>query len=81
MFGKLLLASAAAFFFVSLGHLGFCALEFPVLIKQKPDCTGTPPSCIVNAECNRRGGSCATGGTNGEDGYKDPNGDNCGCQL
>lgn len=50
-------------------------------LTVKPDCKGTPPFCITDQACANRGGVCATGGTHGVDGYSDPNGDGCGCQL
>jgi len=46
------------------------------------DCTLAGEFCgNINAECTNKGGSCATGGTHGEDGWYDPDADGCGCQI
>lgn len=51
------------------------------ILAVKPDCVGTPPACIKDTVCKKRGGECTTGGVHGEGGYWDGNADNCGCQL
>jgi hypothetical protein len=79
---KMLLGSAVAFFVLSLAQFGHAAVLAAVQKpKPAPDCVGAPPFCITNQSCSVRGGSCATGGIHGEDGYNDINGDGCGCQL
>jgi len=47
------------------------------------DCSMTTLGICGNADadCTRRGGSCAINGTDGENGWHDGDGDGCGCQL
>lgn len=49
-------------------------------VAGKPDCVGTPPSCLQNRECLNRGGKCYAWQA-GDPAKEDDNGDKCGCKL
>jgi hypothetical protein len=53
----------------------------PVEPGVKADCSNAGGCPTSQADCENRGGKCNKGGTHGENGWYDPNGDGCGCKL
>lgn len=81
MIRRFLVAVSASAFLATVPQLATAASMALHVPKPLPDCFAVGSNCLANQTCVNRGGSCAVGGTNGEDGYRDPNGDLCGCQL
>lgn len=77
-------AASAAFLVIAMSQLGFAAATAVATqqIKPKKDCNLVNGNCgNANQSCSNAGGSCSTGGVDGEDGWYDPLGDGCGCQV
>ncbi|MBI1381711.1 MAG: hypothetical protein GC161_11570 [Planctomycetaceae bacterium] len=81
----------SAKFFAALGVLALVSAvvsvraDFPDPLSQpwnaNLDCNGAPPGCYPLQVCTLRGGTCTSGGVHGQNGFHNPNGDGCGCQM
>jgi hypothetical protein len=50
--------------------------------REKPDCSYVNGVCTnPNHQCGISPGHCTVGGHDGQDGWHDPGGDGCGCQI
>ncbi len=83
MLRTLLLVSSFAFF---AGSLSYAMKSHGGSVQGAPrvlDCTTTLVGSCTNAtaDCTISGGSCATGGADGRNGFHNPGTDDCGCQL